>query len=122
MYPGRSTQLGKHLFEAFNFSGGRLSLDDDTDDGNLTAAGISPTMPTGPSPPRPELLVTLEALTDAPPLIRRSSIPRPPSAQIPPLVLLLEAAEYEATVHVLGPIGKHDLNNSSDDVRPGLTD
>eukprot|EP00961_Rhodomonas_salina_P246824 3334510-Rhodomonas_salina.1 len=109
MYPGRAAQLGKRLFEAFDVSCGRLGLDDD--DGNVTTAGISPTMPAGPSPPRPELLVTLEARTDAPPRIRRP--------QIPPLVLLLDAADYEATVHVLGPIGEHD---SSDDVRQGLTD
>eukprot|EP00961_Rhodomonas_salina_P266112 3596982-Rhodomonas_salina.1 len=83
MYPGRAAQLGKRLFEAFNVSGSRLGLDDD--DGIVAAAGISPTMPTGPSPPRPEPLVTLEARTDAPPRIRRCCIPGPPSAQIPPL-------------------------------------
>eukprot|EP00961_Rhodomonas_salina_P015008 201702-Rhodomonas_salina.1 len=83
--------------DAAMFANTMLGLDDDTDDGNVTSAGISPTMPTGPSPPRPEQLVTLEARTDAPPRIRRRHIPGPPSAQIPPLVLLLEAAEYEAT-------------------------
>eukprot|EP00961_Rhodomonas_salina_P069682 935670-Rhodomonas_salina.1 len=50
---------------------------------NVNTAGMSPTvtMPTGPSPPRPELLVRLEARTDAPPWIRRCHIPGPPLAQ-----------------------------------------
>eukprot|EP00961_Rhodomonas_salina_P196055 2646598-Rhodomonas_salina.1 len=61
MYPGRAAQLGKRLFKAFHVSGSRLSLHDDTDDGNVTAAGISPTMPTCLSPPRPEPLVTTGA-------------------------------------------------------------
>eukprot|EP00961_Rhodomonas_salina_P186999 2524879-Rhodomonas_salina.1 len=41
---------------------------------NVNTAGISP-MPSGPSPPRPELLVTLEAHTDVPPPISSSSTP-----------------------------------------------
>eukprot|EP00961_Rhodomonas_salina_P070819 951145-Rhodomonas_salina.1 len=36
------------------------------------------TMPTSPSPPRPEPLVTLEARTDATPRIRCRLIPGPP--------------------------------------------
>eukprot|EP00961_Rhodomonas_salina_P115625 1556328-Rhodomonas_salina.1 len=52
-----------------------LCLDDDTDYGNVTAAGISPTMPSCLSPPRPKLLVTLEARTNAPPRILHCSIP-----------------------------------------------
>eukprot|EP00961_Rhodomonas_salina_P017554 236173-Rhodomonas_salina.1 len=77
IYPGRTAQLGRCLFEAFDFSGGRLCLDDDTDDGNVNAAGISLTMPSGLYPPRPKLLVTLEAHTNAPPRIRRHCIPGP---------------------------------------------
>eukprot|EP00961_Rhodomonas_salina_P090526 1218200-Rhodomonas_salina.1 len=74
IYPGSATQLGRCLFEAFDFSGGRLCVDDDTDNGNVNAAGITGSqpmmiMPSGLSPPRPELQVTLEAHTDAPPWI-----------------------------------------------------